>query len=305
MRHLADYLVEEEMRVYAELGIDIPYRWHSILQIFRDYKRFLSVTELAEIQNKTHPDVVYTINQMVQKDLIIEQNDRHDKRKRLVGPSESAKDLISVLEKSWHSAEEATNKWLSEVSPELWLNIDSLENSLSQKSFYSRIKKEKKQSDLRSVSINTFNGLPDADIRLQNFWAQFKTKYFNVPELSKYLDNARHLINKGEAEVFFAKLNNEIEGCIFLLRRSFTYCEIIFIWVNELHRRKYIATKLLTHTLTEAGRMGAKSVFVQLSHKLVALNALYYQHGFTTLDQLPKSGEEYLGLNIKLLKEVN
>ena len=34
---------------------------------------------------------------------------------------------------------------------------------------------------------------------------------------------------------------------------------------------------------------------------MVALN-LYYQHGFTTLDQLPKSGEEYLGLNIKIIE---
>ncbi|MEP7320589.1 MAG: bifunctional helix-turn-helix transcriptional regulator/GNAT family N-acetyltransferase [Saprospiraceae bacterium] len=305
LRHLSDHLVEEEMRVYHEIGIDIPYRWHAILQIFYEYDKILTISDLAELQGKTHPDVVYTINQMNKEGLVIEKSDKSDKRKRIVGPSEKAKSLITTLRPSWQAAQDATNQWVKESAPDLWLNFESLNHALETRSFFSRIKKERKRSDLKNVQLVRYNEVQDAQLVLQNSWSQFKNKYFDVVELDKYIHDMQFLITKNEAETYFALWMNQIVGSISILRRSFKYCEIILLWIEEPHRRRYIATKLLEKGISLGREMGASNLFVQSHPKLVAANALFQNLSFITTEKYPASTVEYQSMTMLLGFELN
>ncbi len=305
MRQFSDYLVEEEMRIYHEIGIQIPYRWHAILQIFNEYPDPLTITDLAEVQNKTHPDVVYTINQMLKEALIKEESDSTDKRKRIVGPSLKALALIEELKPSWQAVQDATYQWVKEIAPDLWLNFEALTNSLEKKTFFQRIKKEKKRADLRNVQLIHFTDISDGASYLQTFWSGFKSKYFNISELDHYLHDMNAVISRNQGDCYFAKWHDLIIGCVCILRRSFNYCEIIHLWVEDSLRRRYIGTSLLEKSIAASKEMGVSTIFVQSHPKLVATNALFQQSGFTTMDQLPKSFEEYPMLTMALMKELH
>jgi DNA-binding MarR family transcriptional regulator/N-acetylglutamate synthase-like GNAT family acetyltransferase len=305
LRHLSDHLVEEEMRVYHEIGINIPYRWHAILQIFSENEKILTISDLAEIQGKTHPDVVYTINQMNKEGLILERSDKSDKRKRIIGPSEKALNLIMTLKPSWQAAQDATNQWIKESAPDLWFNFESLNHSLETRSFFSRIKKERKRSDLKNVQLLRYNEVKDAPLILQSFWSQFKNKYFDVTELDKYIHDMQFLISKNESETYFASSMQQIIGSISILRRSFKYCEIIFLWLEEPYRRRYIATKLLEKGISIAREMGASKLFVQSHPKLVAANALFQNFSFTTTEKYSASIFEYQSMSMLLSIELS
>ncbi len=305
MRQFSDYLVEEEMRVYHEIGIEIPYRWHSILQIFDEYTEVLTITDLADIQNKTHPDVVYTINQMQKDDLIKEETDKSDRRKRIVSPSPKAKILIEELKPSWQAVQDATNQWVKEIAPDLWLNFEALTNSLEKKTFFQRIKKEKKRADLRNVQLIPFSAVQDGATLLQTFWSGFKSKYFNIAELDRYMQDMRSIITRNQGDCFFAKWHDQIIGCLCIIRRSFNYCEIIHLWVDDTHRRRYVGTRMLEKAISTSKEMGASTIFLQSHPKLVAANALFQQSGFTTMGQMPKSFEEYPILTMALVKELH
>jgi DNA-binding MarR family transcriptional regulator/N-acetylglutamate synthase-like GNAT family acetyltransferase len=305
LRHLSDHLVEEEMRVYHELGIDIPYRWHAILQIFDEYDQNLTISNLAEIQDKTHPDVVYTVNQMFKEGLIEEKTDKSDKRKRIIAPTQKALKLIESLKPSWKASLDATNQWVKESAPDLWLNFESLHHSLEKRSFFSRIKNERKRSDLKNVQLVPYHEVKDAQLQLQNFWSQFKNKYFDVKELDGQIQDMQRLVFKNEAETFFSLWSGQIIGCISMLRRSFKFSEIVLLWVDESFRRRYIATKLLEKALSHAREIGTSTVFIQSHPKLVAANALFQNLAFKTSEKIPASTREYESMTMVLIHELN
>ena len=153
LRHFADHIVDEEMKIYRDAGIDIPYRWHSILQIFHDQDKKFTVSELAAIQEKTHPDIVFTINQMVKDGMIEENHDDHDKRKRILSLSAKSRKILPELIPLWNAVNEATKYWINEIAPDLWLNIEALNYSLEHTSFYQRIKQIKRNSDLKQLYL--------------------------------------------------------------------------------------------------------------------------------------------------------
>lgn len=304
LRQFADHLIEEEMKVYHELGIDIPHRWHAILQIFNDDDHPYTITDLAELQNKTHPDVVYTVNQMMKHGLVREMSDRNDRRKRFIKATEKAKQLMNELKPAWQAAQDATNSWVKEIAPDLWLNIESLNNSLEKKSFFQRIKKEKKRADLRNVQISRFEEVSNGKMLLQNFWNQFKGKYFNIDPLDEFILNIDEHITKNQAQVYFARWGESIIGCICLIRRSFRFCEIVHLWVDENYRRRYVGTSLLHKAIAAGKEMGVNALFAQSHSKLVAANSLFQHAGFLVSDQFPKAAEEFPNMPLLLVKDL-
>lgn len=305
LRHFADHLIDEEMRIYKEIGIDIPHRWHAILQILHQEGEPCSISKLADTQEKTHPDVVYTINQMLSHGLVIEEKDKSDLRKRLISPSEKGMNLIEDLQPSWQAVHDATNLWVSEIAPDLWLNVESLNSSLENKSFFQRIKKEKKKGDLKNVTLQNYYATADSHYLIQKFWSQYKSKYFDNFQLDKYFNDMAAILTKNEGDAYFAFWGDQVVGCISTLRRSFNYCEIILLWVEEPFRRKYIATKLLLKAITESRAIGASILFVQSHPKLVAANTLFQSMGFNSSDQFPKSSEEIPSMTLRLVKELH
>ncbi|MDZ4708149.1 MAG: bifunctional helix-turn-helix transcriptional regulator/GNAT family N-acetyltransferase [Saprospiraceae bacterium] len=304
LRQFADHLIEEEMRVYHELGINIPHRWHAILQIFNDEDRPYTITELADIQNKTHPDVVYTVNQMLRHGLVKEMSDRNDKRKRFIKASEKAHQLIIELKPAWQATQDATNFWVKEVAPDLWLNIEALNNSLEKKSFFQRIKKEKKRADLRNVQLIRFEDVQNGQILIQNFWNQFKNKYFNIDEMDNYMLNVEEHLLKNQGVVYFSRWGESIIGCICLIRRSFRFGEVVHLWVDEGFRRRYVGTSLMNKTIAAGKEMGVNALFAQSHPKLVAANAILQHAGFTTSDHFPKAAEEFSNMPMILVKDI-
>ncbi|MBK6389804.1 MAG: bifunctional helix-turn-helix transcriptional regulator/GNAT family N-acetyltransferase [Saprospiraceae bacterium] len=305
LRHFADHLIDEEMRIYKEIGIDIPYRWHAILQILHQEGQACSISKLADIQDKTHPDVVYTINQMHSHGLVEEEKDKNDLRKRMVSPSSKALTLIEDLQPSWQAVQDATNQWVSEIAPDLWLNVESLNSSLENKSFFQRIKKEKKKGDLKNVTLENFNATRDSQFLIQKFWSQYKSKYFDNFLMDKYFNDMTAILTKNEGDAYFAFWQDQVVGCIYTLRRSFNYCEIILLWVEESFRRKYIATKLILQAINASKAIGVSTLFVQSHPKLVAANTLFLLMGFSSIEHFPKSSEEIPAMTLRLAKELH
>lgn len=304
LRHFADHLIDEEMRTYREAGIDIPYRWHSILQILQEKKQGLTISDLAEIQEKTHPDVVYTINQMVKEGMVHESDHSTDKRKRLISLTDKAKETISLLKPMWAAVHDATNTWLREIAPDLILNIEALNQSLEQNSLYSRIRHEKKKTDLKNLQIIPASDIANSHQIIMGFQNNFKAKYFYIPEIEAALQNLSTYIKKHEANAYLISNKGNLAGTTILFRRSFHIAEIVFLFVDEEHRRRYFAHALLMHLIKVAHEIGVSQLFIQSHPKLVGLNALLKNNGFVLQEQMIGSSVKYKELPLILVKQI-
>ncbi len=280
LRHFADHIVDEEMKIYREAGIDIPYRWHSILQIFNEFDKSFTISELAAIQEKTHPDIVFTINQMVKDGMIEEKPDEYDKRKRMISLSEKSRKILPKLVPLWSAVNDATKSWLNEIAPDLWLNLEALNHSLEHTSFYQRIKHIKRNTELKQIKFIPFQELADGHQRVLSYWIDFKSKYFYIKEIENSIQQLPASLKKNETVASMAMNNNQVLGCTIFSRRSFRIAEIVFLFIEEGNRRKHIATHLLEHTIKVSKDLGVSQLIIQSHPKLVAINELLRKNDF-------------------------
>ena len=285
LRHFADHIVDEEMKIYREAGIDIPYRWHSILQIFNEFDKSFTISELATIQEKTHPDIVFTINQMVKDGMIEEQPDEYDKRKRMISLSEKSRKILPKLVPLWNAVNDATKSWLNEIAPDLWLNLEALKHSLEHTSFYQRIKHIKRNTELKQIKFIPFQELADGHQRVLSYWIDFKSKYFYIKEIENSIQQLPASLKKHETVASMAMNNNKVLGCTIFSRRSFRIAEIVFLFIEEESRRKHIATHLLEHTIKVSKDLGVSQLIIQSHPKLVAINELLKKNDFALQNQ--------------------
>ena len=99
-----------------------------------------------------------------------------------------------------------------------------------------------------------------------------------------YLENTQsHIMDKG-GQVFFAKLNDTIVGCVAIIPGT-DYMEIMKLAVEPEQRGRGIGYKLLEHALSYCKKLKIKKVVLETSTKLKSAIKLYHQLGFAEIDK--------------------
>ena len=106
LRALNDVLVRDAIRIYEEQEVDFEPRWFPLVMLLKE-KGALSVMEIAEQLNMTHPAVNQTCNILEKKGHVRSLKDKEDKRKRIIQLNEQCIQLTEQLEPLWKHFESA------------------------------------------------------------------------------------------------------------------------------------------------------------------------------------------------------
>ena len=134
--------------------------------------------------------------------------------------------------------------------------------------------------------------------RLNEVWIK---KYFAMEEQDHLTlaDPGSSIVMKG-GQIFVAVVNGCVVGCCALIAEGHGVYELAKMAVDENMQGRGIGKKLLTHTLAEAGRMGAERIVLGSNTKLQSAVHLYESFGFKHVapEELPPS--PYSRANVRM-----
>lgn len=140
LRKLSERLLNEVGNIYRNRNIDFEPGWFHIMYLLNENER-LSVTQISDILQVSHPSVIQSIGVLESKGIIDISKDKKDKRKRMIELSESGKSLLIEILPMWNRIDEMMNAFLAEgeFSRNILKAADEIEILLDQKNLSERL----------------------------------------------------------------------------------------------------------------------------------------------------------------------
>ncbi len=140
LKQLHEIMVHSARSLYKSLDLDIEPNWHLIFKLLQEYDE-LSVTEIADAIQFSHPSVISIIVKMKERDFLFTRTDPSDSRKQLVSLSDKAKKQLPEFEKVW----DASAVIIEEMLPndvDLYQILDSMGEYFKEESYELRTLKQ-------------------------------------------------------------------------------------------------------------------------------------------------------------------
>lgn len=118
------------------MGADIEPNWHLVFLLLKEYQS-LTITDLSERLQLSHPAVVKIIRNMKQKGYIDTETDKIDSRKQILTLSDKAQKALPKFEKYWEACVQTMNE-LVEDNPDFLKNLEKIENKVKESSYKER-----------------------------------------------------------------------------------------------------------------------------------------------------------------------
>ena len=289
IRRFAERLQVDENKAYRELGIKTPIRWMRVLHVLDSADIPLGITEIARQINRTHPDIHHITVQLSHEGLVKNVLDPNDQRRRLVTLTGKGKQLVQQLKPIWEATQDATTQWIFEQAPEFMIYLNSLEDSLNQRSYHDRIMDKIKENAAKNIIIKTFKKLPEEEKQIMQFYTDWQQSYQVIPELGNTLNNIRATIIKQGGQVFFAYEQDECVGLCVLKRLSYDIAQLLFIYVVPSARRRHVGSVLMESAVSFAKEIGCKQMITHIHRILVPVDQLLRQFHFALTRRLNKN----------------
>lgn len=136
IKRLSDNLLYSTRDFYKAVGADIEPNWHLVFLLLQHHQT-LTITEIAERLQLSHPAVVKIIRNMRQKGYVQAKTDLNDSRKQSLTLTEKAKSSFAQYEKYWDAGVLTTLQML-EDNPGFMEALTKLEEQISLKSYKDR-----------------------------------------------------------------------------------------------------------------------------------------------------------------------
>lgn len=137
LKRLSDLFVYQTKEFYKEHGVDIEPNWHIIFLMLQKHEN-LTVMEIAEAVQLSHPAIVKLINKMKKNGYIRSVLDPTDNRKYQLTLSKKAKSKLPQLQEYWIAGEKALEEML-EHNTELLKQLSIVENNMRKSDFKERM----------------------------------------------------------------------------------------------------------------------------------------------------------------------
>lgn len=136
LKRLTDSILYSTKDFYKAVGVDIEPNWHLVFLLLKKHKE-LTVTEISERLQMSHPGIVKIIRNMKLKDYIATKTDTADSRKQLLYLTHKAELALPQLEKCWEACILTMEELLE--GNELFLkNLELIEEKIGNKSYKER-----------------------------------------------------------------------------------------------------------------------------------------------------------------------
>lgn len=125
---------------------------------------------------------------------------------------------------------------------------------------------------------------PEYSEEFKNMNIYWLEEFFWVePHDKEVLGNPEKYIIEPGGTIFFARENNEIIGCVALMKMEENIFELTKMAVKPEHREKKIGQQLMRHTLDFAKEKSWKELIIYSNRKLENAIHLYRKYGFVEI----------------------
>jgi len=288
LKSFTEIFFKDVKNIYKDEGFEFEPRWFTTVHLLFERGK-LSVTEIAEEINQTHPSVNQIAKSLEKNGLAESLKDDSDNRRRIIKLTNKGTRLVKKLQPFWNDINIAAVKFLNEYQPDFMQIISKMEKALDERSMYDRVKDQIRESNYNKVEITAYSKDYQSYFRDLNY--QWLKKYFTIEEKDKLLltNPEDEIINKGGA-VLFAKYNNEIVGTTAIIKMNNKECEIAKMAVDPKFQGKQIGRKLLNEAIEKCKELQFNKIILLTATKLTKAVNMYESAGFKTV----KPNEEML-----------
>ena len=144
MKRLSDHMMHSARQLYKVAGIDIEPNWDLVFLLLKEH-RCLSITEISEHLQFSHPSVISLVRKMSDKGYLRCAADPKDSRRQLVKLSAKALGKLPEYEAIWQAGERSIQA-LFEEGDDFLDQLDRLQALYREQDFKTRT-----QNELRHV----------------------------------------------------------------------------------------------------------------------------------------------------------
>ncbi|WP_341214555.1 bifunctional helix-turn-helix transcriptional regulator/GNAT family N-acetyltransferase [uncultured Wocania sp.] len=300
LKRVSEYMMKETQLVYNHFNIDFDPYLFPMFKIIAN-KDGVTNSEIQRALQFTQPAITQSINKLSAKGLIIYKDDKLDKRKKIIYPSNKGNKTLEKLKPIWKSIDKIIKEYTLESSSSLIEHLNILENKLSKKSFSTTIINDIQMKISQDIEIVSFeNRYAKNFYNLNIEWLQrfFHVEPYDESILSK---PETYIISKG-GHIFFAKLNNQIVGTVALMPiGNEGLFELTKMAVSPEHRGFKIGQKLMQYSIDFAKSMNLPKLILYSNSVLENAIYIYRKYGFIEIPIEPNSPYKRSDIKMELV----
>ncbi len=137
LKRLSDSLLYSTRDLYKTMDVSIEPNWNLVFRILKDYET-LTITEIAEKLQFSHPAVIKITSKMKKNGYIISAADTKDRRKQILKLSDKARAEMGYLESLWLTQVEVIKELFAE-SPTFMQELSKIENKIATLDYKQRV----------------------------------------------------------------------------------------------------------------------------------------------------------------------
>ena len=297
LKRTSEQIMKEVQLVYDYFNIDFDPYLFPIIKII-DYKNGVTNTEIKSSLSLSQPAITQAINKLTSKGYIDFENDKSDKRKKIIHLSNKGKQVVLQMKPLWKVIDAIVKAYTTHASHSLVEHLNKLEDKLNAEHLSQVIIRKAKFETSNTIEIIDYNNDYAKDFYELNVeWLKtfFYVEPFDEEVLSK---PEQYIINKG-GHIFFAKENELILGTVALMPLNEpNIFELTKMAVSPKHRGKKIGQQLMQHCIDFAKAKGLPKLILYSNTKLENAIYIYRKYGFIETPIEPDS--PYVRSDIKM-----
>lgn len=281
LRLLTSIVTDDAARIYELYNAkDFSPKWFPVFFVlFEDGEK--TITEVAEQIGHSQPSVTKIIKEMVESGLVKSNLKSQDKRRNVVGLTDSGILLAQNMKIQHEDVAAAVENLMTEANHNLWEAIAEWEFLLEQKSLLKRVQEQKKCRDSTDVKIVNYEPKYQSVFRSLN--EEWISNYFKMEETDyKALDNPHeYILNRG-GKIFVALYKGEPLGVCALIKMNdpdYDF-EMAKMAVSPKAQGKNMGWLLGQSIIKAAKELGASKIYLESNTILKPAINLYYKMGF-------------------------
>lgn len=301
LRRLSDLYWQAVTAIYRQSGLDFDVRWATVFVLIARQGP-VAVMEIAARLGVTHPAVIQVVNELEKHGLVVSAKSERDGRKRLLTLSEKGQDMLPKLQPVWDAFITVNRQMLDSQTHNLLNSLQEMENQLAERGFFDRVQDQLKQRKIKTsnsmsdISIIPYSPTYQPDFKKLN--VEWIEKYFRVePHDLEQLEDPETYILPNNGHIFFAKLNDQVIGCVAMINMGETGFELAKMAVSPTAQGKGIGKMLCTAAIDYARQLGVKTIWLESNRVLTPALTMYASVGFREVPSVPTP---YARANIRM-----
>jgi DNA-binding MarR family transcriptional regulator/N-acetylglutamate synthase-like GNAT family acetyltransferase len=278
LRRLADSLASDAGNIYELYGVNIDPKWFPVFYML-SHKKEASITDIAKDIGHTHPSVSNIVKEMAKGNIVTVCKSKADSRVTIVKLSAKGKKLSLKAEEQYLDVAKAIEQLQNQIGIDLFQAVEKTEIQLEHRSFYDRVRTERKHRESENIEIIEYSSKYRSDFAELNI--EWIKQYWKMEDADySALNNPEDHILKPGGFLYLARYKGEIVGTCALLNKGNAVYELAKMAVRSNAKGKGIGFLLGETVIHKAMKVKAKKVYLESNTILKPAISLYTKLGF-------------------------